>query len=1244
MANQPKSYRKFLAGSVSAALVASAITPVAAAETPAFSDVPADSSHAENIAKAVELNLLKGFEDGTFKPNQSITRGQVVKTLARYLESIHGEVDTSDVEPFADVPADYADQELYEASLIVKKFDAFQGADGKLLPNNKISRQAMAKVLVNAFGLEELTDVESKVTDLDQADEWAREYIQILSQHGVTNVEKFNPKSDVSRAQYASFLVRAVEAAAVDVVTVADIEEVTVVDTNTIEVVFNGELTEVNKEDFTIEGVEIESVEIKDEAAAAEEAVKTVVVIKTKTALEEGKSYTVAFKGETSEKTTVEVPVFTPAVESVSANNLKTVTITFNKAVDKDTVDVDGTSNDTVKVYRNGSSTMTTLADSQLSEDGKTLVLEFTSLGQSDELKIVVDGLKTKDGVKFEKYETTVTVTDTTVPTLNTITVLNSKTIEVYTSEPIQPLAVGGYSSRTEVKVDGVSLPVKVTNDALNSKLVLEFGSKIAVGEHTLTLDGFKDYANFKAAKAEFAFEVIEDTTAPEIVKAEALDKDTVKITFSEPVDVLGTIEVNGVTSFSSTTWSTDKKVLTLKATDLFDLGSTVESKIKYKGTKDVEGNEVTEEKTFVFQAADDTTKPVVSSVEVKDGNAVEVTFSESLSATGTVTVKNDKGTVIVNKLAVPALNSDNKVTFTSSQLGLSNNGGTYTLIFEGAKDNSVRKNEADKYETTITAKDIQKPTADVYYKEAGKLTVVFDEEMDAATLANKANYIVNLGSGDQYLSAITGAEVSVAPDNKSVVLTIPGSTASTTVKVQGVKDVAGNIVSNFNVAITPTDISGYTFIASDISTVEAISKNQVKVTLTSKTFSTVDPSTFVLYDGLASNSNSKLVATKAELSADKKSVTLTLNANLDGIAQVDGGAVYLGVASGNELTKDQYGKPLTIDPATRILVADKIAPELTKIEKVANTKNQFKLVFSEEVTEDTTGLVQNDLVIKKSDGTILSDSDYTVSNLETAKSNELVVTITGGVDDGLETFTVSMPNSRYLHDGTVGGAASTGNVLKPFAETTVSNVEIDLTAPAAVTFSTLDSLVNGLEQGAVVISGTAEAGSTVAISLDDTNSGTAAETATVIADASGNFTATVDISSLDDGTITVSATATDANGNTSTATTDTFVKDATAATATVDALATNDENGFEVDFDEDVTTVTIDDASGVAEAVTVTFDSATDARTATFTVANTGATDGENFTFTITDVAGNTTTYLATFDGTAGTWSIAVQ
>jgi hypothetical protein len=117
-----------------------------------------------------------------------------------------------------------------------------------------------------------------------------------------------------------------------------------------------------------------------------------------------------------------------------SANNLKTVTITFNKAVDKDTVDVDGTSNDTVKVYRNESSAMTTLADSQLYEDGNILVLEFTSLGQSDELKIVVDGLKTKDGVKFEKYETTVTVTDTTVPTLNTITVLNTKTIEVYNS------------------------------------------------------------------------------------------------------------------------------------------------------------------------------------------------------------------------------------------------------------------------------------------------------------------------------------------------------------------------------------------------------------------------------------------------------------------------------------------------------------------------------------------------------------------------------------------------------------------------------------------------------------------------------------------------------------------------------------------------------------------------------------------------------------------------------------------
>ncbi|WP_433744965.1 Ig-like domain-containing protein [Falsibacillus pallidus] len=213
MANQPKSYRKFLAGSVTAAIVASAVAPAFAAEVGSnFSDVPASNSHSEDIAKAVSYELMKGYPNNTFQPGKALTRSDVVKTIARYLEKANGEVDTTNVTPFADVTADYTDGELYKASLVVKKYNVFAGdTKGNLNPADKISRQAMAKVLVNAFGLDKLDADASKVKDNDLADEWARTYINTLSGLGITTETMYRPTETTDRGQFASFLVRSYE-------------------------------------------------------------------------------------------------------------------------------------------------------------------------------------------------------------------------------------------------------------------------------------------------------------------------------------------------------------------------------------------------------------------------------------------------------------------------------------------------------------------------------------------------------------------------------------------------------------------------------------------------------------------------------------------------------------------------------------------------------------------------------------------------------------------------------------------------------------------------------------------------------------------------------------------------------------------------------------------------------------------------------------------------------------------------
>jgi hypothetical protein len=248
MANQPKSYRKFLAGSVTAALVASAVAPAASAAENSFPDVPADDVHADNIAKAVEMGLINGFDDGTFGPYQDISRGQVAKIIARHL----GEVDTTGVEQFTDV-ATSGDTELHEAALTVRAANVFTGRDGELDFEENITREEMASVIVRVFDhLVDLEDAESSVTDVETAFPVHQDNIKLLSEWGITNVDVFNPKGDLQRAQFVSFMIRAIESMDVEVPVV---EEVSAIDAMTISVTFdNGEVVEVALDEALVEG------------------------------------------------------------------------------------------------------------------------------------------------------------------------------------------------------------------------------------------------------------------------------------------------------------------------------------------------------------------------------------------------------------------------------------------------------------------------------------------------------------------------------------------------------------------------------------------------------------------------------------------------------------------------------------------------------------------------------------------------------------------------------------------------------------------------------------------------------------------------------------------------------------------------------------------------------------------------------------------------------------------------------
>ncbi|WP_214481726.1 S-layer homology domain-containing protein [Bacillus sp. SM2101] len=206
MSIKTKSYYKFLAGSISAAFVATAVVPVVAS-TDSFSDVSAEHWANNYITELANEGIINGFTDGTFGPNVELTRGQASKLFQRALNLEVPE----DLTSFNDVE-DSTDLELKKAAAAVKAAGIFKGSNGIFGANDTLTRAQMASVIVRAFGLEVNDEIEITLTDIENIDDSHRANVAILFQNGVTTGKgdgTYDGNGNVPRANFAAFLYRA---------------------------------------------------------------------------------------------------------------------------------------------------------------------------------------------------------------------------------------------------------------------------------------------------------------------------------------------------------------------------------------------------------------------------------------------------------------------------------------------------------------------------------------------------------------------------------------------------------------------------------------------------------------------------------------------------------------------------------------------------------------------------------------------------------------------------------------------------------------------------------------------------------------------------------------------------------------------------------------------------------------------------------------------------------------------------
>lgn len=134
-------------------LLSIAIPTVSAADTLSFSDVPSDYTYYSAITNLTAEGIINGFEDGTFKPEDPVTRAQFTKIICYALNVGSIKYSEADRAKFPDVdPNHWAIDNITTAknSGIINGYD-----DGTFKPENSVLYEQAVKMAVCALGYPE---------------------------------------------------------------------------------------------------------------------------------------------------------------------------------------------------------------------------------------------------------------------------------------------------------------------------------------------------------------------------------------------------------------------------------------------------------------------------------------------------------------------------------------------------------------------------------------------------------------------------------------------------------------------------------------------------------------------------------------------------------------------------------------------------------------------------------------------------------------------------------------------------------------------------------------------------------------------------------------------------------------------------------------------------------------------------------------------------------------------------------
>ena len=153
-----------------AAILYRVLTNTKSGESISFSDIKESAWYYESVTAMSKAGIINGYTDGTFRPDNQITRAEFVTMIMQ-----NKELSEFDTIPFTDVKSDLWSAKYIYSAYKAKYIDGYE--DNTFKPDNPITRAEAVKIINSILGRTDYRNEKNPFTDV-KISHWA--YKQIL--------------------------------------------------------------------------------------------------------------------------------------------------------------------------------------------------------------------------------------------------------------------------------------------------------------------------------------------------------------------------------------------------------------------------------------------------------------------------------------------------------------------------------------------------------------------------------------------------------------------------------------------------------------------------------------------------------------------------------------------------------------------------------------------------------------------------------------------------------------------------------------------------------------------------------------------------------------------------------------------------------------------------------------------------------------------------------------------------------